>query len=85
MDRASYIKALEAYYLKGQVSAILLFKYYIENGGMIKDIKEFTRLMSLNNTDLLKSAMQHVIAIRNIEYDIVTLWNTKTNKFIKVL
>lgn len=84
MDRASYTKALEAYYLKGQASAILLFKYYIENGGIVKDIKEFTRLMSLN-TDLLKSAMQHVIAIRNIEYDIVTLWNTKTNKFIKVL
>lgn len=40
--------------------------------------------MSLN-TELLRSAMDHVIAIRNIEYNIVTLWNTKINKFIKIL
>lgn len=84
MDRETYTKVLENYYLKNEASPILLFKYYIENGGMVKDIKEFTKLMSMN-PNILGPAMQTVITHRNIEYNIVTLWNTKTNKFIKVL
>ena len=83
MGRSEYIRVLNDFYLKNQASLLLIFKYYVENDGIIKDMNQFFNTFANDPRADLGKAMRTVIVHYNLEFNIMMI--TKENKFIMAL
>lgn len=83
IERDDYIKIVNNYYRNNNIDAQFLFKYYVENEGMVTDISAFIQLLQQWSKGSLDSVVKFVFSFYNQKFKVIII--TERDKFIKAI